>query len=1037
MGSADLELSVRPTEAGRYTLDARLSLDEALAPAALIAGPPPAVALDASALRDAALDPRRYGRLLARALFADPRAARALAEARLQARAAGLPLRLRLRLDAADEALHGLRWESLCDPETGAFLALSEELLVSRTLDTADAAPLALGPRGAARALVAVAAPDGLADFGLDPVDAADEAALAREALGPMPATVLARPEGGPATLNAIAAALRGGCDVLYLLCHGTLHEGRPFLWLEDEAGAIARVAGEDLVMRVAQLPRRPALVVLASCYGAGAGDTGALSALGPRLAGAGVAAVVAMQGPVPAPTARAFAATFFRELWRDGAVDRAVAAGRAALVGGHDWWTPVLYQRLRDGQIWREAPDDEPDISVQVTGSIYGQVVVNTGPVTQVTPARLTSLHQLRAPLDDFVGRAAELETLRAALRPREGIAPTAAICGMGGLGKTELALRAAHELRGDYPDAQLFVSLHAAAGEAARGAAVALANLIRSFDANATLPEDLEALVDLYLGHLSGRRALVLLDDAPDSASVRPFTPPAGCALIITSRSRIWLKGQGRTIGLGLLTRDESRALLLNDAPHLAGHPALEALLERCGDLPIALRVAAAALADEILTPERYLARLDDEARRLKAMQYEDVDVYALLGASDDLLAAADPGLARRWRMLGVCPAPFEAAVAAAIWGEGDQDAIEAGLEALVRRSLLGFDPEVRQYRVHDLLRDVAAARRPPEDDATAHRRHAAHYLAVYHEAQRLYQAGHDDLLRGLRLYDAGEEHIRAAAAWALAAATPEADALLLGAVESSAVMELRLTPRERIAWLAGVLAAARRQGDRVEEANLLIWLGDAHHALGQWDEARASMEQALELARTITNQGRALRALIGIGRVLIARGMFQEAIPVYEEAIAIARAIRDQPGECRALINLAVSHRELQQVDSAETYYVQALELTDKIQDRGLKCLTLQNLGDLETARGNYEIAHQYLGQSLTIAREIGDRTGESNASWSQGELLVKQGRYAEAAAVMQFTVDYERETGSPLAEEDAATLQEIRRKANVNL
>lgn len=1024
MGSAELELSLR-TRAGGYSLGARLALDPALAPAALIAGEPPVVALDRAALQALAHDPPAYGRALATALFDDPRAAAALAVARAQAAAVGQPLRLRLRLDAADAALHELFWETLCDPD-GAALARSERLLLARTLDSDSAAPLALGPRDAARALVAVAAPDGLAAYGLAPLDAATELARARAALGPLPHTLLARAAGAAASLSALLAALRDGPTILFLVCHGTRHEDMPFLWLEDEAGAIARVAAAELADAVSRLARPPALALLSSCHGAGA-----LAALGPRLASAGVPAVIAMQGAAPVETAAAFAASFFGELWRDGEVDRAVAAGRAAIPDERSWWLPVLYQRIRDGRIWREPATAPAGVSVQVGGNVYGQLIVNTGTITQLTPQRLSSLHQLRPPLDDFVGRAAELDALRTALRPRADAPAVAAICGMGGLGKSELALRAAHELRASYPDAQLFVSMRAFSGEGVRGPAAALGNLIRSFDANAALPDDLDALVDLYLGHLSGTRALVILDDAPDSAAARQFIPPAGCALLITSRSRIWLKGQGKTLSLGLLSRDEARALLLNDAPELADSPELEAILARCGDLPLALRVAAAALADGQLSPARYLERLGDEARRLRALRYDDVDVAAVLGTSEELLAADEPALARRWRMLGVCVAPFEAAAAGAIWNEPDVDALESDLEVLLRRSLLGFDAAARCYRMHDLLRDLAAARRAPEDDALARRRHAAHYLGVYQQAQRLYQAGHDEQLRGLRLYDAAEEQIHAAARWATAAATPEADQLLLAAVESSALVDLRLTPREQIAWFGGVLAAARRQGDRVEEARLLIWLGDAHHALGQLGEAERNMQQALDAARGLTDSRSALRALIGLGRVLIDRGAFAEAVPHYQEAIALARAARDRAGECRALINLATAQVQLGELAPAEGSYGVALALARELGERSLECLALSNLAGVAAANDRDDEAQTLYAQSLALAQAIGDRDTEALSLWSQGELLLKRGRATEALPLMERAVAIERELGSPLAEADAATVAELRR------
>jgi hypothetical protein len=131
-------------------------------------------------------------------------------------------------------------------------------------------------------------------------------------------------------------------------------------LWLEDEAGEVARVAGATLAGRIGELAKRPRLVVLASCQSAGTGeegrssDRGALAALGPRLAEVGIPAVLAMQGDISMKSVAEFIPVFFKELQRDGLIDRAVAAARGAIAGGRpDWWAPALFMRLKSGRIW------------------------------------------------------------------------------------------------------------------------------------------------------------------------------------------------------------------------------------------------------------------------------------------------------------------------------------------------------------------------------------------------------------------------------------------------------------------------------------------------------------------------------------------------------------------------------------------------------------------------------------------------------------------------------------------------------------
>src|SRR5262249_44145446 len=142
----------------------------------------------------------------------------------------------------------------------------------------------------------------------------------------------------------------RDGCDILYLIAHGILHQDEPYIWLEDAAGEVAVVPGSELVAHIQELHERPRLVVLASCQSAGTGtsmDDRALVALGPRLAEAGIPAVIAMQGTISIHTTGQFMAAFFTELQRDGQIDRAIGVARRMVRQEPDWWMPVLFMRL------------------------------------------------------------------------------------------------------------------------------------------------------------------------------------------------------------------------------------------------------------------------------------------------------------------------------------------------------------------------------------------------------------------------------------------------------------------------------------------------------------------------------------------------------------------------------------------------------------------------------------------------------------------------------------------------------------------
>ncbi len=320
-------------------------------------------AFDLDALRAVSGDRREYGRLLSQSLFADPKIKSAFEKGCVMAESLDMPIRLRLLVDKSAADLHSLVWETLCDVDSGEWLATRERMLISRFISRDDWRPVNLRAKDEMRALVAIASPVNVGNYkpggrALAPVDVAGETQRATTGLGTIPTTVLGG--GGTATLNNILGKLREGYDILLLVCHGAFIDGKPLLYLEDDAGGAAIVQGADLATRLSELKQRPRLVVLASCESAGtgaSGDDGVLAALGPRLAEAGIPAVVAMQGSVTMQTAGAFLPVFFKELQEDGQIDRAMAAARGAVRTRPDWWMPVLFMSLKRGRIWWYTP--------------------------------------------------------------------------------------------------------------------------------------------------------------------------------------------------------------------------------------------------------------------------------------------------------------------------------------------------------------------------------------------------------------------------------------------------------------------------------------------------------------------------------------------------------------------------------------------------------------------------------------------------------------------------------------------------------
>ncbi len=360
-GYVDLEIGLHRRDDGGYDgkrvyeVDLRLTQPGSDADLRQVRSAAPLTRDDFARWIELQQDEAAYGRLLFERFFADTELREFLAKARAIAEVIDAPLRIRLFIGPRAAELIQLRWELLPESPGHGCWSTSENVVFSRYVSSQDARPARLYPKADLRALLVVAGPADLATYSLAPIDADGEIARARQGLGTITATSL--PPGSRATLaNLIAQLRRGGCDILYLVCHGAFVKGEPWLWLEDEAGNSARVAGAELVAALRQIRQLPRLVVLASCQSGGtqsSGEPHPMAALGPRVAEAGVPAVVAMQDNISIATASRFSATFFAELQRDGRIDRAMAVARGAVREQLDWWVPVLYQRLRSGRIW------------------------------------------------------------------------------------------------------------------------------------------------------------------------------------------------------------------------------------------------------------------------------------------------------------------------------------------------------------------------------------------------------------------------------------------------------------------------------------------------------------------------------------------------------------------------------------------------------------------------------------------------------------------------------------------------------------
>lgn len=312
---------------------------------------------DSELLKEKIDEPQAYGAILSKSLF-QQEIKEGLGEVLAIARRENVPVRMRLLIKPEAAELHQLHWEALCNPEDEkSLLTTDENLPFSRYLLRKKYHSINRRARHDLKALGVIANPLDLEEYGLPPVDVDGEAARVQKGLDKIRLDVLPEPTSGRwATLDNLFDLLRrNDYDLLYIVCHGKLVKGEPYLWLENNERKVERHSGTELITRLHELRQLPRLVVLASCESALVEESHSLTALGPRLVEEGVPAVVAMQGKISMPTIEAFTPVFFQTLSQTGEIDRAMAVARGVIRERHDFWMPVLFMRLKDGSLWYE----------------------------------------------------------------------------------------------------------------------------------------------------------------------------------------------------------------------------------------------------------------------------------------------------------------------------------------------------------------------------------------------------------------------------------------------------------------------------------------------------------------------------------------------------------------------------------------------------------------------------------------------------------------------------------------------------------
>ncbi|HEY3880046.1 MAG TPA: BTAD domain-containing putative transcriptional regulator [Trebonia sp.] len=637
----------------------------------------------------------------------------------------------------------------------------------------------------------------------------------------------------------------------------------------------------------------------------------------------------------------------------------------------------------------------------------------------------------QLPADIGDFTGRGAHVESLSALLiagnaASNPGAVRIAVVNGAGGLGKTTLAVHAAHQVSAQFPDGQLYVDLLGASSLASPPGEV-LARFLRDLGIEGDkIPARDEERAALYRTALTGRRMLILLDNAKDAAQVRPLLPgSSSCAVLVTTRSRMSALASTRFLDLNVLEDTEALALftrIVGEERAAAEPDATAEVLVACAGLPLAIRICAARLAARRQWRIAALAeRLRDQHRRLDELKTGDLAVRASFRVSYDSLQAGPDGVdpRRAFRLLGLWEgSSISLAAAAALIGESGQDTADA-LETLVDGNLLE-SPDLDWYRFHDLLRvyatERAQAEEPPAARADAVRRLLRWYLdtaeAVANTVSpRRYQVPREAAADGrspglfggledaLAWYDGEHANVVAATRQAAAAGLDE--------------IAWRLPPtlfpvfNRRSNWVDCVTAhriAAERAGaagERLGEAWALNQLGFALAKLRD-REAFAHLEQALALRQELGDTQGEVQTSLSLGEAYLnLDGPGTAALAAMRGAVNLLRPTGPSPLLAAAVNNLGEVHYGLGDLESAAECYAESCDIYRETGGYGLGH-ALHNLGRVYLALHRVDDARLCLKEAVSAHRESGDLVGEAVAVKHLGYVHAATGDVAAARA-----------------------------------
>lgn len=650
------------------------------------------------------------------------------------------------------------------------------------------------------------------------------------------------------------------------------------------------------------------------------------------------------------------------------------------------------------------------------------------------------------------FTGRTEELNRAIAAVTGAYG-GTLCAVHGMAGVGKTTLVTQVAARLVDRFPDGTVFIDLHGhTGGRAPLTAAEALDRLLRRIgvDSGAISPH-VDERVALYRSLLADRQMLIILDNARDVAQVEPLLPGAArCAVVITSRLRLTALDDAYMISLDVFEQADAVALFgsVVGPDRWRAEPDATSVLarvaERCGRLPLAIRIAAArhrardlqTLADldtQLADAYTALAELDDDDRSVVAsfqVSLTDLPVALLRTFA---LAAIHPGV------------DFDAGAVAALLAQPRMTAAHH-LNRLADRHLL-IEHTRDRYRFHDLVAAFARTyvlNSVSDDRSAVLQRVADYYLRAAEQADSLITPHRfripievTDLSATLPLLDDYDTALD----WLVIEQSNLADTCVVAGETGLdvACWQLAYTLRGYYfltkswdPWIRthhAALSAARRLGDVRAEAMTTNNLGLAHIEMGHHTVAAAYYQDARRLFSEINDPHGEFTAQANHAWILFGQHRYEEFLQETEPVLAFYEQAGSERNAAITQRGIGLAHAELGRTTEAISTLRQALEVFTRLDLRLDAAMTLNGLGEAYQRKGDRSHATETFVEALTACARCGSIFERARAHDRLGQLAAEQGVLDQAREHWTQALDDYRQLGAPQAAELRIRLSDL--------